>query len=79
MNHDQDAIRKAMLLAASPAGQKLLAKLQNCNSGQLQQAMESARAGNYGQAKQVLSGMMDDPEIRALLEQMGGSHGANGR
>lgn len=79
MQNNQDAIREAMRLAKSPAGQQLLEALQKSNAKELRQAMNSATAGNYAQARQVLSGLLEDPEIRRLFAQMGGNHGPDGR
>ncbi len=79
MKNNQDAIQEAMRLAQTGAGRQLIALLQNQNSTQLQQALASASTGNYDQAKQALAGLMENPEIRALLSQMGGTHGPDGR
>lgn len=79
MQYNQEAIREAMRLANTPAGKQLISMLQSRNTGQLQQAAESASAGNYDHAKQALAEFMRNPEIRALLEQLGGSHGSDGR
>ncbi len=79
MGNDDPNIRKAMRIAASPAGQALLGLLQQNSSPQLQQAMDSAAAGDYDQAKQLLSALVRDPKVKKLLDQMGGSYGANGR
>ena len=79
MEHNQEAIREAMRMANSPAGQQLLQILQQQNGAGLQNAMESAASGNYDAAKKVLSQLLKDPQARKLMEQMGGSHGSDGR
>lgn len=61
-----------MALASSPAGQQLLALLQQSGGNQLQQAMGKAAAGDMAGAKDLLSPLLSDPRIRALLGQLGG-------
>lgn len=75
MQNSNDAMQEAMRLANTPAGQQLLRMLQQNSADQLQQAMSSAAAGDYTQAKKTLSALLDTPEARRLLEQMGGNHG----
>lgn len=79
MQNNQDPIQEAMRMANTSAGRQLIHLLQSYDATQLQQAVDSASAGNFGQARQALSQLMNDPEIRALLEQMGGKHGSDGR
>ena len=79
MQNSQDAMREAMRMANTPAGRQLIALLQSRDPAQIQKAVESASAGDFEQAKQALSGLMNSPEIRALLDQMGGTHGSDGR
>ena len=79
MQNNQDAIREAMRLAGTPAGKQLMAMLQQSGKDELQQAMRSASAGDFAKAQQLLSGVLSSPEVRKLLEQMGGQHGPNGR
>lgn len=79
MPNNSDAIREAMRMAQSPAGQQLLRLLQQGNSQALQQAMQSAASGDYESAKNALSAVLNDPQAQKLLKQMGGSHGPDGR
>ena len=72
-------MQKAMQLAATPAGRELVAFLQSHNSQAMQNAMNKAAAGAYTSAKQALSSLLEDPEIRELLKQLEGAHGGNGR
>ena len=65
------SIQQAMLLAATPAGQQLIAMLQKNSNAEFQQAMEKAAAGDYTQAKMMLSSMLSSPEAQKLLEQLG--------
>lgn len=79
MPNNSDAIQEAMRMARSPAGQQLLRLLQQSNSAQLHQAMNSAASGDYESAKKALSAVLSDPQAQKLLQQMGGSHGSDGR
>ena len=63
---------EALRLAKSPAGQQLLAMLRQADSGQLQQAVQQANAGNYTSAQQTLQSLLDDPQVKLLLQQLGG-------
>ena len=71
MEYNDKAIQEAMRLAGTPAGQQLLNMLQQSNTPALQQAMQKAAAGDYQQAKQAMSALLQDPQIKKLLEQMG--------
>ena len=57
-------------LATSPAGQRLLAMLQNDPSIDLKKIAQSASAGNLTDAKQQLSGFLASEEANALLKQL---------
>ena len=70
------SMQDAMRLAKSDAGKQLYSLLQQTNSQQLQTAMNEAAAGNYEQVKNTMASMLASPEVRALLEKMGGDpHG----
>ncbi len=71
-NSDQFSMQDAKRLANSEAGQQLLALLKSQNSGQLQQAMEQAAAGDYAQVKQTLSTLLESEQVRELLRRLGG-------
>jgi hypothetical protein len=79
MQNNQDAIRKAMQLAQTAEGQQLLRLLQSTDGAGLQAAMDRAAAGDYTAAKKALSGILNNPEARRLLQQMGGNYGSDGR
>lgn len=63
----QDALR----LAKSPAGQQLAALLRQADQETLQNAMDSAKAGNYQEATQKLKEILENPQSQALLSQLG--------
>lgn len=58
-----------MKIAASPAGQRLLQLLQQNNSKQMQQAVQKAAQGDFTPAKQAISTLMEDPQVKEILEQ----------
>ena len=65
------SMEEIMQLAASPVGQQLLHLLQQKNTPILQQAIRQASAGDLEGAKSALSSLLQDPEIKKQLEQMG--------
>ena len=66
------SMEDVMRLAKSPAGQQLLAMLQQGDSAKLEQAASLAKTGNYAQAGQTLSAMLSSPEAKKLLKELGG-------
>lgn len=75
MNQDQSqniSMAQIMAFAASPAGRQLIAMLQNKGGNELHAAKDLAASGNMEQAKQTLSELLKDPQVRSLLEQFGG-------
>jgi hypothetical protein len=79
MQNNQEAIRKAMEIARTAEGQQLMKLLQSMGGAELQAAMDRAAAGDYTAAKKALSGILNNPEARRLLQQMGGNYGSDGR
>ena len=75
MQNNEHAIQEAMRIAKSSAGQQLLQMLQNGNQESLNRAMQLAAAGNYEQAKAILTEMLADPKAKELLKKMGDPHG----
>lgn len=70
-NSEDFSMQEALRLAQSPAGQQLLAMLRQADSGQIQEAMNQASAGDMQSAKQTLNTLLAAPEIRKMLEQLG--------
>ena len=58
----------AMRLAQSPGARQLFDLLRAKNP----EAMDHAASGNYGKLQQELGSLLADPEIKALLKQLGG-------
>ena len=79
MQNNQDAVREALRIAQSEAGQQLLRMLQQNSGPELNQAMEKAASGDYTSAKALLSGLMKDPRAMELINRIGGKHGSDGR
>ena len=71
MHKNDQAIRKAMQLAQTEEGQKLVTILKQIGGTDLTHAAEKAAAGDYSQIQQTISRLMENPEARKLLEQMG--------
>lgn len=70
---NQDFSREEVLrLAKSPAGQQLLAMLQQKDSEKLDQAMTQAKAGDFSKASQTLSNLLSSPEAQKLIKELGG-------
>ena len=59
-------------LAQSPAGQQLIALLQKSGGNTLQDAIAKASAGDYAQAKDLISTLLSTPEAKNLLKQLEG-------
>lgn len=63
-------MNQLMKLAASPAGQKLLAMLQNDKTIDLKKLSQTASAGNMADAKAQLAGILASEEANELLKQL---------
>lgn len=57
-------------MAQTPAGRKLISLLQKQSGSQLQQAVTSAAAGDYTQAREILSVLLSSPDAQALLQEL---------
>ena len=71
-NSENFSMQEALRLVKSPAGQQLLALLQQQDSGKVQQIADHAAAGSYENAMQSLKPLLDSPQVQALLRQLGG-------
>ena len=65
------SMQEVLRMAASPAGQQLIAMLRKQSDSEFQAAMTSAAAGDYTQAKQAIEKLMTDPQAQKLLNQLG--------
>ena len=66
------SIDELMKLAKSPAGQQLMAMLQQQDSAVVAQATAQAKSGNYAQAGQTLRSLLTSPEVQKLMKELGG-------
>lgn len=70
-NSEDFSMQEALRLAQSPAGQQLLAALRQSDSGQLQNAMDQAAAGDLQKASQTIRSLLATPELQKLLQELG--------
>lgn len=68
---DDFSVQEAMRFASTPAGQQLIAMLQQADHSQIQKAMSQASAGDLSSAQKTLSNILSSPEAQKLLKQMG--------
>ena len=66
------SMEEVMRIAKSPAGQQLIALLQQKDSVALAEATAQAKSGNYAQAGQTLRTMLSSPEAQKLMKELGG-------
>ena len=62
-------------IMGQPETQALLERLRQLDSNALRSAVQQAMQGNTAQAQQLLTPLMQDPEVQGLTEKMRGSHG----
>ena len=65
-------IERLLRLAQSPEGQQLIRLLQKNNPTALRNAAAQATAGDMNSAGKTLSPLLEDPQVKALLEKLGG-------
>lgn len=68
-------VKRAMALAQTEQAQQLMKLLQQKDPQSLSNAMDQAAAGNYAQAAAALSSILNDPNAKALLQQLGAQNG----
>lgn len=68
-------VKRAMALAQTEQAQQLIKLLQQKDPQSLSNAMDQAAAGNYAQAAAALSSILNDPNAKALLQQLGAQNG----
>lgn len=69
---DDFSMQDALRLAKSPAGQQLLAMLQQSDSSQLQRVIDQANAGDFAKASQTLNAMLSSDDAKKLIQQLEG-------
>ena len=70
-NFQNFSVQEAIKLAKTDAGKQLIALLQQQNGKEIQNAMAQANAGDFIQARQALNAILQNPEAKALLQQLG--------
>lgn len=70
--NQQFSMEQAMALAKSPAGRQLLNILRQKGGQDLAKAENLATAGDMDGAKKALSSLLEDPQVRKLLKDLGG-------
>ena len=65
------SMQEVLRMAATPAGQQLIAMFRSQDGNAFQAAMSSAAAGDYTQAKHAIEKLMSDPQAQKLLKQLG--------
>ena len=72
-NFQDFSMQEALRLAQTPAGQRLLAMLQQQYGEQLRQVINQAAAGHYEEVQRKMTDLQSNPEAQSLLNQMRGS------
>ena len=70
-NSQDFSMQEALRLAKTPAGQQLLAMLQQADPQTLQKAMQQATSGNYQEASKSLNHLLSTPEAQSLMKELG--------
>jgi len=65
------SMQEVLRLAASPAGQQLIALMQKKGGSEFQKVVQQAAAGDYSQAKHALESVLADPQAQRLLKELG--------
>ncbi|MBQ9762083.1 MAG: hypothetical protein IJV82_03295 [Oscillospiraceae bacterium] len=73
-NSGEFSVNDAKRLAQSDAGKELMALLQRRDTQALNSAMEQAAAGDMEAAKAAMTSLISDPQVQALLRQLGGGN-----
>lgn len=69
----QPDLAQVLALLRSPAGQRLMQYLKQNGGTAAQSAVIQASAGDLSGAKDTLTPLLNNPELQALLEQLGGT------
>ena len=66
-------MNRLLRMARSPEGQQLLRLLQTSSPEALRTAAAEASKGDMEKAGRSLSPLLEDPQVKTLLEKLGGS------
>ena len=67
----ESSINKAIQLANSSEGKKLLEILQSTKGNELDIAMKQAANGNYDQVKMMLSSLLREKDVQDIVRKIG--------
>lgn len=70
-NTNDPMIRNAMKIAGTPQGQQFISLLRSSSGKALDIALNKAAVGDYTDMQKLLSGILDKPEAKELLKQLG--------
>lgn len=68
------SMKEAQKLVQTPAARQLMDALRAQEPQALDQAMAQAAAGDYAQMQESIRQFMANPQIRAMIRQLGGGH-----
>ena len=71
-NSQDFSMQEALKFANSSAGQQLLALLQKTDADTLRKSIDQVKSGNMDAAKASLSQFLTSPEVKDLINQLGG-------
>ena len=74
-NSQNFSIQELIRLANSPAGQQLLAYLQENNPTGVKQAMSQAASGDRQELGKTLAQLLSSPQAQELMRRLEGEHG----
>ena len=75
MQPNEQDLQRAKALAQTDAARRLIQLLQSSDPARLQKILQSASKGDLHNAQRELSGLMEDPQAKKLLRELGDSHG----
>jgi len=71
MQRNEYDLQRAKELAESDAARQLMELLRHSDPQQLQKVLSNAAKGDFRQAQQALSPLMNDPQVQKLLQELG--------
>lgn len=71
-NSENFSMQDALRLANSPAGQQLLALLQQTDSDALNKAKAQAASGDYSQIAQTLAPLLASKDVKKMIQELEG-------
>lgn len=69
-NSQEFSLQDILKLAKSPAGQQLMALINQTDPNTLNQALQQAASGDYTQARQTLSSLLGSEQAQRFLRQL---------